>query len=121
MTLNRREMLRLGAYGAPAAVLSTAASSSVLAQLLPQSGVPAPDKLSYISHEQVMFFDTDCGGVVHNIAYLRMIETCRTRLAAQIEGIGAIAAAAGWRAGLHRTDHPPGAALLALYQALGPV
>ena len=28
-----------------------------------------------------MFFDTDCGGVVHNIAYLRMIETCRTRLA----------------------------------------
>lgn len=29
-----------------------------------------------------MFFDTDCGGVVHNLAYLRMIETCRTRLAA---------------------------------------
>jgi len=34
------------------------------------------------THEEVMFFDTDCGGVVHNIAYLRMIETCRTRLAA---------------------------------------
>lgn len=34
--------------------------------------------------EEVMFFDTDCGGVVHNIAYLRMIETCRTRLAAQM-------------------------------------
>lgn len=31
-----------------------------------------------------MFFDTDCGQVVHNIAYLRMIETCRTRLAAQM-------------------------------------
>ena len=31
--------------------------------------------------EEVMFFDTDCGGVVHNIAYLRMIETCRTKLA----------------------------------------
>jgi len=31
-----------------------------------------------------MFFDTDCGGVVHNIAYLRMIETCRTRLAAKL-------------------------------------
>ena len=27
-----------------------------------------------------MFFDTDCGGVVHNLAYLRMIETARTRL-----------------------------------------
>ena len=32
--------------------------------------------------ETVMFFDTDAGGVVHNIAYLRFIETCRTRLAA---------------------------------------
>ncbi len=34
--------------------------------------------------EEVMFFDTDCGGVVHNIAYLRMIETARTRLAARM-------------------------------------
>jgi 4-hydroxybenzoyl-CoA thioesterase/acyl-CoA thioester hydrolase len=34
------------------------------------------------TREEVMFFDTDIGGVVHNIAYLRMIETCRTRLAA---------------------------------------
>lgn len=36
------------------------------------------------TREEVMFFDTDCGGVVHNIAYLRMIETCRTRLAARM-------------------------------------
>jgi YbgC/YbaW family acyl-CoA thioester hydrolase len=34
------------------------------------------------SREEVMFFDTDCGGVVHNLAYLRMIETNRTRLGA---------------------------------------
>ena len=34
--------------------------------------------------EEVMFFDTDCGGVVHNLAYLRMIETCRTKLATQL-------------------------------------
>ena len=27
---------------------------------------------------QVMFFDTDCGGVVSNIAYLRFIEIART-------------------------------------------
>lgn len=40
------------------------------------------------------------------------------RLQAQIAGIGAIAAASGWRAGFHRTDHPPGAALLALYETL---
>ena len=41
--------------------------------------VPPP---SLETREEVMFFDTDCGGVVHNLAYLRMIETCRTRLAA---------------------------------------
>ena len=34
--------------------------------------------------EEVMFFDTDAGGVVHNIAYLRFIETCRTRLAVRM-------------------------------------
>lgn len=33
------------------------------------------------TEEEVMFFDTDLGGVVHNIAYLRFIETARTRLA----------------------------------------
>jgi YbgC/YbaW family acyl-CoA thioester hydrolase len=31
-----------------------------------------------------MFFDTDCGGVVHNIAYLRFIEIARTLLAAEL-------------------------------------
>jgi YbgC/YbaW family acyl-CoA thioester hydrolase len=31
-----------------------------------------------------MFFDTDCGGVVSNIAYLRFIETARTHLAEQL-------------------------------------
>jgi YbgC/YbaW family acyl-CoA thioester hydrolase len=36
------------------------------------------------TREEVMFFDTDIGGVVHNIAYLRMIETARTRLAANM-------------------------------------
>ncbi len=33
---------------------------------------------------RVMFFDTDCGGVVHNIAYLRFIETARTQLAEEL-------------------------------------
>ncbi len=31
-----------------------------------------------------MFFDTDCAAVVHNIAYLRFIETARTLLAEQL-------------------------------------
>ncbi|MFT4549135.1 MAG: YbgC/YbaW family acyl-CoA thioester hydrolase [Verrucomicrobiales bacterium] len=41
-------------------------------------------KPSIETHEEVMFFDTDCGGVVHNIAYLRFIETARTRLGAKL-------------------------------------
>jgi YbgC/YbaW family acyl-CoA thioester hydrolase len=36
---------------------------------------------------QVMFYDTDCAAVVHNIAYLRHIETARTLLAENL----------GWR------------------------
>ena len=39
---------------------------------------------SVVTREEIMFFDTDCGGVVHNIAYLRMIETARTRLAGKL-------------------------------------
>jgi YbgC/YbaW family acyl-CoA thioester hydrolase len=31
-----------------------------------------------------MFFDTDCAAVVHNIAYLRFIETARTLLAGEL-------------------------------------
>jgi YbgC/YbaW family acyl-CoA thioester hydrolase len=48
---------------------------------LPEMQTPVP---TFETREEVMFFDTDCGQVVHNIAYLRMIETCRTRLAAQL-------------------------------------
>jgi len=32
----------------------------------------------------VMFFDTDCGGVVSNISYLRFIEIARTKLAEKL-------------------------------------
>ncbi len=42
---------------------------------------------SYTTQEEVMFFDTDIGGVVHNLAYLRMIETCRTKLATEKLGM----------------------------------
>jgi len=48
-------------------------------------GVPIPaEPLQLTTREEVMFFDTDIGGVVHNLAYLRMIETCRTRLGARM-------------------------------------
>src|SRR5664279_2060142 len=42
------------------------------------------DRPRISTFEQVMFFDTDSGGVVHNIAYLRFIETARTLLALQL-------------------------------------
>jgi uncharacterized protein (DUF58 family) len=44
----------------------------------------------------------------------------QARLAAQREGLKAIAAAAGWSFGTHLTDAPPESALLALYLALAP-
>ncbi len=33
---------------------------------------------------QVYYFDTDAGGVVHNVAYLRMVEIARSELAASL-------------------------------------
>ena len=49
----------------------------------------APETPMIEIEQQVMFFDTDCGGVVHNLAYLRMIETARTMLAEQL-GLGMV-------------------------------
>ncbi len=42
------------------------------------------------------------------------------RLAAHRAGVAAIAAGSGWRLLSHRTDHPPGTALLALWQGMAP-
>ena len=47
-------------------------------------------------------------------------EAYAERLAAQQEGLAAICSAAGWGFAVHRADHPPEAALLALYLALMP-
>lgn len=41
-------------------------------------------ELVFQTEDEVMFYDTDCGGVVHNLAYLRMIEACRTKLGAKL-------------------------------------
>jgi YbgC/YbaW family acyl-CoA thioester hydrolase len=43
-----------------------------------------PDTPTIEYDYQVMFFDTDCAAVVHNLAYLRIIETARTLLAEQL-------------------------------------
>jgi YbgC/YbaW family acyl-CoA thioester hydrolase len=50
----------------------------------PQNNAPTME-----TTERVMFFDTDAGGVVHNIAYLRFIETNRSLLAEKL----------GWKLG----------------------
>jgi 4-hydroxybenzoyl-CoA thioesterase/acyl-CoA thioester hydrolase len=39
------------------------------------------DRCRISTEIRVMYFDTDAGGVVHNISYLRFIETARTNLA----------------------------------------
>jgi len=46
-----------------------------------------PETPTIHTEVQVMFFDTDCAAVVHNIAYLRFIEIARTLLAEQL-GMG---------------------------------
>ena len=48
-----------------------------------------PETPTITTETQVMFFDTDCAGVVHNIAYLRFIEVARTLLAEQL-GMGLV-------------------------------
>lgn len=47
----------------------------------------SPEAPRIRSDVQVMFFDTDCAAVVHNIAYLRFIEIARTLLAEAL-GLG---------------------------------
>ena len=49
--------------------------------------MPATETPRIRTELQVMFFDTDCAAVVHNIAYLRFIEVARTLLAEQL-GLG---------------------------------
>ena len=49
---------------------------------IPEPSVPEIPRIEV--PVQVMFFDTDCAAVVHNIAYLRFIETARTLLAEQL-------------------------------------
>ena len=49
--------------------------------------MPQNDSPRIRTEVQVMFFDTDCAAVVHNIAYLRFIEIARTLLAEEL-GMG---------------------------------
>jgi YbgC/YbaW family acyl-CoA thioester hydrolase len=57
------------------------------ARIIPRMSEPETPRIT--TEVQVMFFDTDCAGVVHNINYLRFIEICRTVLAEQL-GMGLV-------------------------------
>jgi acyl-CoA thioester hydrolase len=45
---------------------------------------PLPARPHLVVPLEVYYFDTDAGGVVHNIAYLRMVEIARSQLAASL-------------------------------------
>ena len=45
---------------------------------------PLPEIPRHTTPLEVYYFDTDAGGVVHNIAYLRMVEMARSHLAASL-------------------------------------
>lgn len=57
-------------------------------------------------------------------ALIPRVENVRAQYARRLEeqqrGLAAICAATGWSFAVHRTDHPPEAALLALYTSLAP-
>lgn len=49
---------------------------------VPSSSICAEQALQTYTHRrEVMFYDTDIGGIVHNLAYLRHIEEARTLMA----------------------------------------
>ena len=52
--------------------------------MIPNSASPLPAPPRLTVPLEVYYFDTDAGGVVHNIAYLRMIEIARSQLAAAL-------------------------------------
>ena len=48
------------------------------------AATPLPAVPRIVVPLEVYYFDTDAGGVVHNIAYLRMVEIARSQLAATL-------------------------------------
>jgi len=48
----------------------------------PAASLPAQPRITVPL--EVYYFDTDAGGVVHNVAYLRFVEVARTHLAAAL-------------------------------------
>jgi uncharacterized protein (DUF58 family) len=74
-----------------------------------------------LPYEGRVRFEGVAGGLATLIPRVESIrEQYAERLAAQQAGLARICAAVGWHFSLHRTDHTPEAALLALYTGLAP-
>ncbi len=79
---------------------------------------PAEVLLPYTGRVRFLGIGLPADTIVPRVEGVR--EAYATRLAAQQDGLAAIARAAGWSFAVHRTDHPPEMALLALHAALAP-
>ncbi len=79
---------------------------------------PAEALLPYDGRVRFRGLEREADAVVPRVAGIR--PGYAAALAAQQDGLQALCRAAGWTFGMHRTDHPPEAALLSLYTALSP-
>jgi uncharacterized protein (DUF58 family) len=77
---------------------------------------PAETALPYQGRVRFRGLERDGDALIPRVEAVR--DAYAERLRAQQDGIATICTAAGFGFGVHRTDHPPEMALLALYQAL---
>lgn len=99
------------------ATLSRFAARPVRGQML-QVMDPAEETLPYAGRIRFDGLEGEAPLLVPRVETIRPLYA--ERLAAHRDGIATMARAAGWGFSTHRTDHPPHAALLALWQALAP-
>ena len=78
---------------------------------------PAETLLPYVGRIRFRGLEREGDTLVPRVETVR--DEYARRLKAQQDGLAAICTAAGFGFGIHRTDHPPEAALLTLYAALG--
>lgn len=99
------------------ASLSSFAARPVRGQML-QVMDPAEETLPYAGRVRFDGLEGEAPLLVPRVETIRPLYA--ERLSAHRDSIATMARAAGWGFSTHRTDHPPHAALLALWQALAP-
>jgi uncharacterized protein (DUF58 family) len=97
------------------ALLARFAAAPVTGYLL-QILDPAETALPYTGRVRFRGLENEGDAMIPRVESIR--QAYAERLKAHQDGLAAICAAAGFGFGVHRTDHPPELALLALYQAL---